>query len=131
MAATIVEFDSLADAVGAAPQYDHLAPIADVGFVLGLAEQRRLIGRVKVRSRRVELRGAAIDALEHRTYAELQAGGANFRGELPFYDLFTLGGPISFPGLGLGQLRGTSYWTTQVSYMHKVADLSPLFGQTL
>jgi NTE family protein len=59
------------------------------------------------------------------------AGGANFRGELPFYDLFTLGGPISFPGLGLGQLRGTSYWTTQASYLHKVADLSPLFGQTL
>jgi NTE family protein len=59
------------------------------------------------------------------------AGGGSFRGELPFYDLFTLGGPISFPGLGLGQLRGTSYWTTQVSYLHKVADLSPLFGQSL
>jgi NTE family protein len=59
------------------------------------------------------------------------AGGATFEGELPFYDLFTLGGPISFPGLGLGQLRGTSYWTTQASYLHKVADLSPLFGQSL
>ncbi|HXW09250.1 MAG TPA: patatin-like phospholipase family protein [Steroidobacteraceae bacterium] len=59
------------------------------------------------------------------------AGGASFQGELPFYDLFTLGGPISFPGLGLGQLRGTSYWTTQASYLHKVADLSPVFGQSL
>jgi hypothetical protein len=59
------------------------------------------------------------------------AGGATFHGELPFYDLFTLGGPISFPGLGLGQLRGTSYWTTQASYLHKVADLSPVFGQSL
>ena len=33
--------------------------------------------------------------------------------------------------MGLGQLRGTSYWTTQASYLHKVADLSPLFGQSL
>ena len=56
------------------------------------------------------------------------AGGANFDGELPFYDLFTLGGPISFPGLGLGQLRGTSYWTGTASYLVKVADISPLFG---
>ena len=59
------------------------------------------------------------------------AGGARFEGELPFYDLFTLGGPISFPGLGLGQLRGTSYWTTSASYLHKVADISALFGQSL
>jgi NTE family protein len=59
------------------------------------------------------------------------AGGAGLRGDLPFYELFTLGGPISFPGLGLGQLRGTSYWTTTASYLHKVADLSPLFGQSL
>jgi NTE family protein len=59
------------------------------------------------------------------------AGGANFEGELPFYDLFTLGGPISFPGLGLGQLRGTSYWTLSSNYLHKVADISPLFGQAM
>ena len=39
--------------------------------------------------------------------------------------------PDQFPGLGLGQLRGTSYWTTQASYLHKVADFSPLFGQSL
>jgi NTE family protein len=59
------------------------------------------------------------------------AGGANFKGELPFYDYFTLGGPTSFPGLGLGQLRGTSYWLTSAGYLHKIADLSPLFGQSI
>jgi NTE family protein len=59
------------------------------------------------------------------------SGGANLQGELPFYDLFTLGGPISFPGLGLGQLRGTSYWTTSATYLYKVADISPLFGQSI
>jgi NTE family protein len=59
------------------------------------------------------------------------AGGARVTGEVPFYDYFTLGGPISFPGLNLGQLRGTSYWTASSTYLHKVADISPLFGQTL
>jgi NTE family protein len=59
------------------------------------------------------------------------SGGASFEGELPFYDLFTLGGPTSFPGLGLGQLRGTSYWTTSTTYLHKVADISPMFGQAI
>jgi NTE family protein len=59
------------------------------------------------------------------------AGGESFQGELPFYDLFTLGGPISFPGLGLGQLRGSSYWTVSSSYLYKVADISPLFGQAM
>ena len=59
------------------------------------------------------------------------SGGASFDGELPFYDLFTLGGPTSFPGLGLGQLRGTSYWSTSAAYLHKVADISPMFGQAI
>ncbi|HEX9207734.1 MAG TPA: patatin-like phospholipase family protein [Steroidobacteraceae bacterium] len=59
------------------------------------------------------------------------AGGARFEGALPFYDYFTLGGPISFPGLSLGQLRGTSYWTVSSTYLHKVADISLLFGQSL
>jgi NTE family protein len=63
---------------------------------------------------------------------ELRAtGGANFDGELPVYDYFVLGGPVSFPGLGIGQLRGTSYWSGSALYLHKIADLSPLFGQAL
>jgi NTE family protein len=58
-------------------------------------------------------------------------GGGTTQGELPFYDLFTLGGPLSFPGLSLGQLRGTSYWTGSAGYLHKIADISALFGQSL
>ena len=58
-------------------------------------------------------------------------GGATLAGELPFYDFFTLGGPRSFPGLGLGQLRGTSYWAGSVAYLHKIADISTLFGQAV
>jgi NTE family protein len=58
-------------------------------------------------------------------------GGANLQGELPFYDLFTLGGPISFPGLGIGQLRGSSYWTTSVTFLRKLGDISTLFDQSI
>jgi NTE family protein len=58
-------------------------------------------------------------------------GGANFEGELPFYDTFTLGGPISFPGLGIGQLRGSSYWTTSVTFLRKLGDISALFDQSI
>jgi NTE family protein len=58
-------------------------------------------------------------------------GGATFAGELPFYENFSLGGPRSFPGLGLGQLRGTSYWAGSIAYLHKIADISALFGQAV
>ena len=59
------------------------------------------------------------------------AGGTSFNTALPIYDLFVLGGPISFPGLNLGELRGEDYWLGSAMYMHKIADLSSLFGQAL
>jgi NTE family protein len=58
-------------------------------------------------------------------------GGTSFGDEMPPYDQFVLGGPNSFPGLSLGALRGEQYWTGQASYLHKVADISALFGQAL
>ncbi len=59
------------------------------------------------------------------------AGGSSLETELPIYDDFLLGGPISFPGFGLGELRGQGYWVTSSSYLRKVADISNLFGQAL
>ncbi len=59
------------------------------------------------------------------------AGGTSFDTTLPIYDLFVLGGPNSFPGLNLGELRGEDYWLASTMYMHKIADLSSLFGQAL
>jgi hypothetical protein len=47
------------------------------------------------------------------------------------YDLFTLGGPVSLPGLSLGELRGTSYWSAQASYLQRIADISYVFGQSI
>jgi NTE family protein len=58
-------------------------------------------------------------------------GGTSFGDELPIYDLFVLGGPNSLPGLNLGALRGNDYWSGSARYLHKVADISPLFGQAL
>jgi NTE family protein len=59
------------------------------------------------------------------------SGGSALDTLLPVYDLFTLGGPISMPGLALGELRGSSYWSAQASYLQKVADISPVFGHAL
>ncbi|MGB7905474.1 MAG: BamA/TamA family outer membrane protein, partial [Steroidobacteraceae bacterium] len=59
------------------------------------------------------------------------SGGATFEGELPLYEFFTVGGPRSFPGLGLGELRGTSYWAGSAAYLHKIGDINTLFGQSL
>lgn len=59
------------------------------------------------------------------------SGGASFDTLLPAYDLFTLGGPMSFPGLSIGELRGQSYWSAQAGYLHKVGDINPVFGQSV
>ena len=59
------------------------------------------------------------------------SGGASFGSDLPIYDTFTLGGPVSMPGLNVGELRGTSYWAAQASYLQRIADISYVFGQSL
>jgi hypothetical protein len=42
-----------------------------------------------------------------------------------------LGGPGSFPGFELGELRVTDYWTASGSYLWKVKDIMTLRGQAL
>lgn len=59
------------------------------------------------------------------------AGGSSFGSTLPIYEAFVLGGPVSFPGFRIGELRGTEYWTGSLSYLRKIADISQLFGQAL
>lgn len=59
------------------------------------------------------------------------SGGSSFDTELPLVDMFSLGGPVSLPGLNLGQLRGSSYWSAQASYLQRIADISYVFGQSL
>ena len=59
------------------------------------------------------------------------SGGSSFDTSLPLYDLFSLGGPVSLPGLSFGELRGSSYWSAQASYLQRIADISYVFGQSI
>jgi NTE family protein len=59
------------------------------------------------------------------------SGGTSLGTDLPVYDQFVLGGPISMPGLNLGELRGQSYWSAKAGYLRKIADISALFGQSV
>jgi NTE family protein len=59
------------------------------------------------------------------------AGGSDLDSELPLDRTFMLGGPGSFPGFELGELRVTDYWTASGSYLWKVKDIMSLRGQAL
>ena len=59
------------------------------------------------------------------------AGGTDLDSNLPIDRYFTLGGPGSFPGLQLGQLRTPDYWTVSGSYLWKLADIMSIRGQAL
>ena len=54
------------------------------------------------------------------------AGGSDLGGDLPADRAFALGGPGSFPGLELGELRVDGYWTVGTSYLWKVKDVLPI-----
>ena len=51
------------------------------------------------------------------------AGGSDLTGDLPADRAFTLGGPQSFPGFELGELRVGGYWTLGTSYLWNIKDI--------
>ena len=59
------------------------------------------------------------------------AGGTDFDTDLPLDRTFALGGPGSFPGFELGELRVTDYWTASGSYLWKIKDIMSIRGQAL
>lgn len=59
------------------------------------------------------------------------AGGTDFTSDLPPDRTFALGGPGSFPGLELGELRVGSYWTASTGYLWKFKDIQTLRNQAL
>ena len=73
VAAAIVELDPLPDPVRPAAEDDDLASPGRHRLTLGLAEARRLIGRVHIGGLGLELGRAGVDPLEHRAHAELVA----------------------------------------------------------
>ena len=59
------------------------------------------------------------------------AGGTDLDSDIPADRYFMLGGPGSFPGFELGELRLTDYWTASGSYLWKFKDLMSIRGQAL
>jgi NTE family protein len=59
------------------------------------------------------------------------AGGTDLGSSLPPDRLFMLGGPGSFPGYELGELRASAYWSAAGSYLWKLTDIMSLRGQAL
>jgi NTE family protein len=59
------------------------------------------------------------------------AGGSDMGDDLPADRVFMLGGPSSFPGYELGELRAGSYWTASGSYLWKLTDIMSIRGQAL
>ena len=59
------------------------------------------------------------------------AGGTDLNTSMPPDRYFMLGGPGSFPGYELGELRLTDYWTASGSYLWKIKDIMSIRGQAL
>jgi NTE family protein len=54
------------------------------------------------------------------------AGGSALGGDLPSDRAFAIGGPGSFPGFELGEVRADGYWTLDTSYLWRVKDVLPI-----
>jgi NTE family protein len=74
--------------------------------------------------------GAALPVRQDVVWLTL-AGGSNLGSELPADRYFVLGGPGSFPGYELGELRAPEYWSASGSYLWKLTDIMSLRGQAL
>ncbi len=59
------------------------------------------------------------------------AGGSDLSSELPADRTFRIGGPGSFPGFELGEIRSDEYWTASGSYLWKIKDIQTIRGRAL
>jgi len=59
------------------------------------------------------------------------AGGSSLDSRLPPDRALALGGPGSFPGFELGELRVKDYWTASGSYLWKIKDITTIRGQAV
>ena len=74
--------------------------------------------------------GAALPVRQDVVWLTL-AGGSDLGSTLPPDRFFTLGGPGSFPGYELGELRAPEYWSASGSYLWKLTDLMSISGKAL
>lgn len=75
---------------------------------------------------RVELGLGVALPLRRDVFWVTLAGGADLSDELPADRAFAVGGPGSFPGLELGEIRADRYWTASTSYLWNFKELVPL-----
>jgi len=75
--------------------------------------------------------GLALPVFERDVWWITAAGGSKLNGKLPPDRAFTLGGPSSFPGYELGELRVNGYWTVGTSYLWKFRDIASIRGDAL
>jgi NTE family protein len=59
------------------------------------------------------------------------AGGSDLGSDLPWDRAFMIGGPGSFPGFELGEVRAEDYWLAAGSYLWKVKDIMTIRDQAL
>jgi NTE family protein len=59
------------------------------------------------------------------------AGGTDLGSALPEDRAFSLGGPQSFPGYAMGEVRARRYWTLDGAFLWHVADILPILSQKL
>jgi NTE family protein len=59
------------------------------------------------------------------------AGGSDLGSDLPPDRAFALGGPQSFPGYDLGEVRVRGYWTVEGDFLWRIADILPIANQAL
>ena len=106
MDAAIIELDALADAVGAAAEDHHLAPVAGPGLVFFL------VGRIIIRGMGLELGCAGVHQLVDRLdlfffpqVADIVFRGAGEKGQLPVREAVALG-PAQKAGVKAGEAGG-------------------------
>jgi NTE family protein len=59
------------------------------------------------------------------------AGGSDLGSDLPWDRNFMIGGPGSFPGYELGEIRAEDYWIAAGSYLWEVKEISSIRNQAL
>jgi NTE family protein len=76
-----------------------------------------------------KLEGSLTQAFSYgeHTFAFNMELGYNLGKEIPFYDEFTLGGPLKLAGYSPNQLRGQNFGVASLLYYHNVASPKSLF----
>lgn len=59
------------------------------------------------------------------------AGGSDLGSDLPWDRTFMIGGPVSFPGYELGEIRADDYWIAAGSYLWQIKEIIAIRGQAL